>query len=339
MNNGELQIDVELADAKKMAFVCDPASGAILKETSPLAGKHCKQAATLANVVEVIDCATGKDGTTWSVDALTGGGPRQVRQLTRGHEVLRRLEYVADDPQPAQIEASTTEEKIFLVEQNHLLQRFRGLGLVQTRTAGAEGPVSDWKSLFDKKIIEHQNFVIANGKPIASSPAPQSGPEKLTQTLRPNPLQHDQPGKVDLAVDKDADGSYLKTTDGLPLRTISDTPNLTRTLLVPLFAAGVIASALAPRLRSISSWSSACRRKKTKAAIPPSTRVMAAAKPHVMRKRRERPASGGLVSTGLREAPVGGSPPSSLGCPVIGDSVADAADGLQRCPPERPVDL
>jgi hypothetical protein len=131
MNNGELQIDVELADAKKMAFVCDPASGAILKETSPLAGKHCKQAATLANVVEVIDCATGRDGTTWSVDALAGGGPREVRQLTRGHEVLRRLDYVADDPQPALIEASTTEEKIFLVEQNHLLQRFRGLGLVQ----------------------------------------------------------------------------------------------------------------------------------------------------------------------------------------------------------------
>ena len=38
---------------------------------------------------------------------------------------------------------------------------------------------------------------------------------------------------MDLAVDKDADGSYLKTTDGLPLRTISDTPNLTRTLLAP----------------------------------------------------------------------------------------------------------
>ena len=68
MDNGELQIDAELADAKKMAFVCDPTSGAILKETSPIAGKHCKQAATLANVVEVIDCATGRDGTTWSVD-------------------------------------------------------------------------------------------------------------------------------------------------------------------------------------------------------------------------------------------------------------------------------
>jgi hypothetical protein len=46
-------------------------------------------------------------------------------------------------------------------------------------------------------------------------------------------LHHDEAGKVELMVDKDADGSYLRTADGLPLRIISDTPNLTRTLLVP----------------------------------------------------------------------------------------------------------
>ena len=168
MDNGQLRIDAELAGDRKTAFLCDPTNGAILNEVALIAGKHCKQAPILANVVDVIDCAQGKDGTTWSVDALASGGPRQVRQLTRGHEVLRRLEYVADDPQPEQIEASATEEKIFLVEQNRLLQRFRGLALVETKT-GTEGPVSDWKSLFEKKIIEHQNFVIVNGKPVASS--------------------------------------------------------------------------------------------------------------------------------------------------------------------------
>ena len=44
-------------------------------------------------------------------------------------------------------------------------------------------------------------------------------------------MQNDKPGKVELAVGLDADGSFLKTADGLPLRTISDTPNLTRALL------------------------------------------------------------------------------------------------------------
>ena len=54
-----------------------------------------------------------------------------------------------------------------------------------------------------------------------------AGPQKL----RPDPLQKDRPGKVELAIGIDEDGSFLKTADGLPLRTISDTPNLTRTLL------------------------------------------------------------------------------------------------------------
>ncbi len=43
-------------------------------------------------------------------------------------------------------------------------------------------------------------------------------------------MQHDEPGKIELAVGFDADGSFLKTADGLPLRTISDTVNLVRTL-------------------------------------------------------------------------------------------------------------
>ena len=230
-NNDGLQIEAELAGGGKTAFACDPSNGAILHEVAPNPGQHCKQAPILANVVDVIDCAQGKDGTTWSVDALTSGGPRQVRQMTRGHEVLRRLEYAAGDPQPERIEASASEEKIFVVEQNHLVQRLRGLALVETRTTGSDGPVSDWKSLFEKKIVEHQNFAIVNDRPVAAPTAPSAGPEKLSQTLQPNPLHHDEPGKVDLAVDKDADGSYLRTTDGLPLRTISDTPNLTRMVL------------------------------------------------------------------------------------------------------------
>ena len=173
MENGELRIDAELAGGRKSAFACDSNTGALLSETTPIAGQHCKQAPILANVVDVVDCAPGKDGTTWSVDALTSGGPRQVRQMTRGHEVLRRLEYGADDPQPERIEASATEEKIFLLEQNRLLQRFRGLALVETKTIDSVGPVSDWKSLFDKKIVAHQDFTIENGKPIPSSPASQ----------------------------------------------------------------------------------------------------------------------------------------------------------------------
>ncbi len=94
-----------------------------------------------------------------------------------------------------------------------------------------EGAVSDWKSQFDKKIIAHQNFSLLNNKPVAVAAATAAAFDKITQTLQPNPLQKDRTDKVELAIGLDSEGSYLKTTDGLPLRTISDTPNLIRALV------------------------------------------------------------------------------------------------------------
>ena len=46
--------------------------------------------------------------------------------------------------------------------------------------------------------------------------------------LVPNPLQNDRRSKVDISIGFDADGSYLKTSDDLPLVTVSETPNLIR---------------------------------------------------------------------------------------------------------------
>jgi hypothetical protein len=233
MENGELRVEADLVGGSKTAFVCDQTTGAILSEATPAPGIHCDHLPALPNIVHAIDCAAGKDGTTWFVDALDESGAREVKQLSKEHEVLRRLDYVGDDPRPERIEASPVAEKIFLIEQSQILQRLRGLTLVRITSDAGEGRVSDWKTLFDKKIIEHQNFSLVNDRPVAASANPAGALERITQILQPNPLQHDRPGKVDLAVGLDADGSFLKTGDGLPLRTISDTPNLTRTLLAP----------------------------------------------------------------------------------------------------------
>ncbi len=227
MKDGELMADAELAGGRKATFICDRTTGAIRAETSPVAGEHCPQLATLPNAV---DCAQGRDGTLWLIDSSEPGGLRHVRQIARNQEVLRTLEYLPGDPQPHHIEASTTGEEIFLLERNDLVERFLGLTLLRT-TDDAEGAVSDWKNLFEKKIIAHQNFALENNKPVATPSTPQPQPEKFLQKLRPDPLRHDQPGKVELAVGFDADGSFLKTADGLPLRTISDTPHLVRALL------------------------------------------------------------------------------------------------------------
>ena len=49
--------------------------------------------------------------------------------------------------------------------------------------------------------------------------------------LQPNPLLDDARVTVELAVGFDEDGSFLKTGDGLPLCSISETPALIRGLL------------------------------------------------------------------------------------------------------------
>ena len=51
---------------------------------------------------------------------------------------------------------------------------------------------------------------------------------KVKVKLMPNPLANDERPIVDLGVGFDNEGSFLKTTDGLPLCTVTDTPNLIR---------------------------------------------------------------------------------------------------------------
>jgi hypothetical protein len=231
MEKSELRVDAELTGGRKAEFICDQTTGDIQRETTPLLGSHCPKEPTQHNVLLALDCAAGKEGTTWFVDSLVSAGPREVKQVSKDHELLRRLQYAPDDPQPERIEVSPTEEKIFLIEQNEHLQRFRGLTLVGIAKDPADEAVSDWISQFEKKILEHQNFALEKGKLVPNATGPVLQRVKFSQTLRPDPLQHDKPGKIDLAIGIDADGSYLKTVEGLPLRTISDTPNLTRTLM------------------------------------------------------------------------------------------------------------
>ncbi len=230
MDAGQLQINAHLAGGKRATFVCDQNTGAI-HEIPARSGIHSDQFYASANLISPEDCAFGKGDTIWAIDALDGSGPREVKQFSKERELLRRLSYDAADPQPSAIEASTTEDKIFLIERNDRLQRLRALTLVRTTTENGDESVSDWKTLFEKKIVTHMNFSLENGQPVATSVAPQTGPEEIAQKLQADPLQHDRPGKVKLAVGTDEDGSFLKTADGLPLRTISDTPNLTRVLL------------------------------------------------------------------------------------------------------------
>lgn len=169
--------------------------------------------------------APGRNDTRWVIEGA------EVKQLSASGEFLRRLPVAPDEPQPKAIAASTTQDRIFLFEEDDHVQRIRGLSLAATKSQGADQTVSEWKVDFEKSIVRHQDFSVVDGKPVASGGGTSSVPEKVKVKLQANPLLNDDRVTVEMMVGTDADGSFLKAADGLPLCTISETQELRRALL------------------------------------------------------------------------------------------------------------
>ena len=58
--------------------------------------------------------------------------------------------------------------------------------------------------------------------------APEAANDHISVKLVTNPLISDTRVVMEIAVASDSNGSFLKTTDGLPLATLNDAPNITR---------------------------------------------------------------------------------------------------------------
>ena len=178
-------------------------------------------------VIEMVDCHLGKDESRWVIDRLQPGSPQaQVKQFSVSGELIRELKIAPEDPQPTRIAAAEIGDKIFLLEENAAGQRVRALELLATKS---DQGISDWKVAFEKKIVAHKDFTIADGEPALSGGS--TPPEKIAVRLMANPLETSARPSVELAVGIDEGGSFLKTADGLPLQSISETPHLTRVLL------------------------------------------------------------------------------------------------------------
>ena len=65
----------------------------------------------------------------------------------------------------------------------------------------------------------------------ATSPPANNAADHVAVKLVTNPLVSDTRSVVDLSAGFDAKGSFIKTMDGLPLSTVSKTPNLLRALI------------------------------------------------------------------------------------------------------------
>jgi len=166
----------------------------------------------------------GRDGTRWVIEGT------EVKQLSANGEFLRRLPVLPNEPQPKAIAASLKEDRIYLLEENESRQRVRGLSLAETKSEAADQAVSKWKMDFEKSIVAHKNFSVAGGKPV-TAPAEENVPDKVKVKLQANPLLNDDRVTVEMMIGLDADGSFIKSADGLPLCTISETQNLGRALL------------------------------------------------------------------------------------------------------------
>jgi hypothetical protein len=222
MRDDDLSLAVELVPA---------GAGHVLYDIARKTTKLSDTDADTAPSPEPSASVPGRDGTRWVI-ARGGNGSTTVelKQFSSTGEFLRRLPILPGDPQPKAVAASVTQDKIYLLEENGALQRVRGLSLAETKKEGGEQSVSDWKVDFEKSIISHKGFSLVDGKPVASGGGAET-PDKIKVKLQPNPLLADDRVTIEVSVGVDADGSFLKTADGLPLCTISETQELIRGLL------------------------------------------------------------------------------------------------------------
>jgi hypothetical protein len=234
MRDAKLLLGVELVSHGTGHVVYDFEQKTI-KLTDADAPASTASAAPIEGTAENIDpllTVSGRNGTRWVIDRTAKGAPTtEVKQFSSSGELLRKLSAPPDQPQPLALALSMTEDKIYLLEENTQAQRVRGLSVAATKPEGDQPPVSDWKVDFEKWIVAHKDFSLVDGKPVASPPGGTAAPETLKVRLQPNPLLNDARVTVDLAVGLEANGSFLKTSDGLPLCSISETPGLVRGLL------------------------------------------------------------------------------------------------------------
>lgn len=227
----DLHLGAAVVGNKRQTLTFDAGRGLqmISEELNP--PLKCDKKEPIPNVERMVTCDEGKDKTSWVLDGAKPGSPPVVKQFSSSGQILRELAIPPDEPQPVDVASSKKEDKIFLIEKNSSMQRLRGLTLAGTKTEGGQ-PVSDWTLNFEKKVVTHKNFTIEKGKPVLAS-AEKPLADKVPVKLPPNPLLGDKRVNVDLAVGFDANGSFLKTAEGLPLRTISETPHLTRVVIAP----------------------------------------------------------------------------------------------------------
>ncbi len=181
-------------------------------ETHPLA---------LPDLVKPLDASLGRDDRVWVIDQTAER--TEVKEFSRTGEFHRRLAIDPAEPAPVRVFASRTSDLIFLIEEKPGLQRVRGLALEAAEAKDGEA-TSTWKTVLSKAITASDTFPPVADK--LARPQPFKPEDKIRIRLVPNPLFQDASHDLDVQLGLDARGAFLRTADGLPLRTVTETPAL-----------------------------------------------------------------------------------------------------------------
>lgn len=231
LDAGRLQIRARLADDSAATLQCDAeghiGKGADDEPDKTESGNGAQdllkgEAGALPNLGKPRDACLGVAGSIWVIDETPAGV--EVKQYSAKKEFIRRLVTEPGEPPPRQIAASQTDERIYLLDAGPGVQRVRGLMLDATTAAEAgAGSASTWKTFLSREIVTAESF----GAFAGHLKRPEFKPEeKLHVRLVPNPLLKDAAGSIDLQIGTDAQGSLLRTADGLGLIRLTETPHL-----------------------------------------------------------------------------------------------------------------
>ena len=174
-----------------------------------------------------IDATLGAHDRLWVIVRAPAG--IEVRAYTLNGEFLRRLSYAPGDPHPQRILAARGtfaarwSEQILLLEQNEKLQRVRSLALPEKAVAG-DAPV--WSTVLEKTIWRGDSFDAIKDLLPRPGGKPFSSEKEFVVKLINNPLLKDEPTTAHVSIGFDSRGSFLQTSDGLPLHRITETPHL-----------------------------------------------------------------------------------------------------------------
>lgn len=174
----------------------------------------------------------GRDGTTWSIEKALG--ETIVVQLDSKSEVLRRLSIGAGQPVPVAIAASLTEDLVVLLEQDGERWRVRGLRkktapenqlpLAPKSQGTTIAAAPTWETFFEKNRWPCANFL--ESAPRVGRPKPFVAEPQINVKSQFNPLLGGANADVALSIGFDSSGSYLRTTDGIVLRRLTETAKL-----------------------------------------------------------------------------------------------------------------